>query len=56
MSNTADAIVVIDLQKGMFDSSPIHELETVTALVNKRIKHTKRLGNQLFSFNTKMLN
>lgn len=39
MSNTADAIVVIDLQKGVcFDSSPIHELETVTALVNKRIK------------------
>ncbi|HAQ1222633.1 TPA: cysteine hydrolase, partial [Enterococcus faecium] len=35
MSNTADAIVVIDLQKGVcFDSSPIHELETVTALVN----------------------
>ena len=32
MSNTADAIVVIDLQKGVcFDSSPIHELETVTA-------------------------
>lgn len=39
MSNTADALVVIDLQKGVcFDSSPIHELETVTALVNKRIK------------------
>ncbi|MBF5067694.1 cysteine hydrolase, partial [Salmonella enterica subsp. enterica serovar Istanbul] len=26
MSNTADALVVIDLQKGVcFDSSPIHE-------------------------------
>lgn len=45
MSNTADAIVVIDLQKGVcFDSSPIHELETVTALVNKRIKTYETIG------------
>ena len=45
MSNTADAIVVIDLQKGVcFDSSPIHELETVTALVNKRIKIYETIG------------
>lgn len=28
----------------MFDSSPIHELETVTALVNKRIKTYETIG------------
>ncbi|HGF7732370.1 TPA: cysteine hydrolase family protein [Enterococcus faecium] len=45
MSNTADAIVVIDLQKGIcFDSSSIHELETVTALVNERIKTYETIG------------
>ncbi len=49
MSNTADAIVVIDLQRVCFDSSPIHELETVTALVNKKeSKHTKRLKASYF--------
>ncbi|MGQ4819860.1 isochorismatase family protein, partial [Enterococcus faecium] len=41
----ADAIVVIDLQKGVcFDSSPIQELETVRALVNKRIKTYETIG------------
>lgn len=45
MSNTADAFVVIDLQKGVcFDSSPIHGLKTVTALVNKRIKAYETIG------------
>ena len=45
MSNTTDAFVVIDLQKGVcFDSSPIHGLKTVTALVNKRIKAYETIG------------
>ena len=45
MSNTADAFVVIDLQKGVcFDSSTIHGLKTVTALVNKRIKAYETIG------------
>ncbi len=57
MSNTADAFVVIDLQKGVcFDSSTIHGLKTVTALVNKRIKAYETIESQLFSFNTKMIN
>ncbi|OTO07207.1 isochorismatase [Enterococcus faecium] len=54
MSNTADAIVVIDLQKGVcFDSSPIHELETVTALVNKRIKTYETIGKASYFRSTR---